>query len=328
MPCAGPVLQEILMLRATQRKSAPALPPARQFWLSRAARRNIEGYLFALPWFVGFFALLFGPIVASLFISFTKYDMVSAPQWRGLSNYRTLFGDHLFWTSLGMTAYYVAAQAPSSIALALALAILLNQRLRGIGIFRTLFYLPSVTSGVAVALLWTWLFNPQIGLIDTFLRALGLPAPLWLGSVAWAKPALVLMSLWSIGTSLVLFLAGLQSIPADLYDAAHVDGAGAWRSFWAITIPMLSPTIFFIFIISIIGSSQIFTQAFVMTQGGPLNSTYFLLLYLYNEAFQYLKMGYASAVSWIIFLLLLAFTLVQFRLASRWVYYESGEGRV
>lgn len=301
---------------------------ARSRVLSRRTRRTIEGYLFALPWFIGFFGLLLGPMVASLFISFTKYDMVNFPHWVGLANFAQLFADHLFWVSLGDTAYYVMASVPSSILLALALAILLNQKVRGIGIYRTLFYLPSVTSSVAVALLWTWLFDPQLGLIDMILRAVGLPAPLWLGSITWAKPALVLMNLWSIGNSIVLFLAGLQGIPVDLYEAAYVDGAGKGRSFFAITLPMLSPTIFFVLIVSIIGASQIFTQAFVMTQGGPLNSTYFLLLYLYNEAFQYLRMGYAAAVSWVIFVLLLSFTLVQFRLAQRWVYYESGEGRL
>ncbi|MCL4541286.1 MAG: sugar ABC transporter permease, partial [Chloroflexi bacterium] len=249
---------------------------ARPWVLSRRTRRTIEGYLFALPWFIGFFGLLLGPMVASLLISFTSYDMVSFPRWVGLANFARLFTDHLFWVSLGDTAYYVAASVPSSILLALALAILLNQKVRGIGIYRTLFYLPSVTSSVAVALLWTWLFDPQLGLIDIMLRAVDLPAPLWLGSIAWAKPALVLMNLWSIGNSIVLFLAGLQSIPADLYEAAYVDGAGKARSFFAITLPMLSPTIFFVLIVSIIGSSQIFTQAFVMTQGGPLNSTYFL----------------------------------------------------
>jgi len=209
--------------------------------------------------------------------------------------------------------------------LALALAILLNQKLRGIGTFRTLFYLPSVTSSVAVALLWAWLFDPQIGLIDVGLRALDLPAPLWLGSTDWAKPALILMRLWSIGNGIVLFLAGLQGIPGELYEAAVVDGAGPWTSFRAITIPMLSPTLFFVFIISVIGSAQVFTEAYVMTQGGPLNSTYFLVMYLYNNGFAYLKMGYAAAISWVMFALLLAFTIVQFRVARRWVYYESGE---
>lgn len=296
-------------------------------WRSRAWRRNLEGYLFALPWFIGFFGLILGPMLASLAISFTTYDIVNPPRWAGLANFRRLFGDPLFWTSLGNTVYYVGFSVPSSIALAVALAMLLNRPLRGIGIFRTIFYLPSITSSVAVALLWVWLFDPQIGLIDAALRLLGLPAPLWLGSTTWSKPALILMHLWSIGNSIVLFLAGLQGIPAELYEAAIVDGASPWRSFWAITIPMLSPTLFFVFVISVIGAAQVFTEAFVMTQGGPLNSTYFLVLYLYNSGFTYLRMGYAAAMSWVMFILLLCFTFLQFRLARRWVYYESGEVR-
>lgn len=291
---------------------------------SRAFRRNVEGYLFALPWFIGFFGLLLFPTLASLVVSFTKYDVVNPPSWAGLANYRTLFADPLFWASLGNTAYYVFIGVPLSIALGIALALLLNRKLPGIGVFRTLFYLPSVTSSVAVALLWVWLFDPQIGLIDTFLRAAHLPAPLWLGSTFWSKPALILMRLWGIGNLIVLFLAGLQGIPTELYEAAKVDGAGNWTCFRAITIPMLSPTIFFVFIITVIGAAQVFTEAYVMTQGGPLNSTYFLVLYLYNNAFAYLKMGYAAAISWVLFILLLAFTLIQFRSARRWVYYESG----
>jgi multiple sugar transport system permease protein len=256
-------------------------------------------------------------------MSFTDWNILSTPSWIGWGNYVKLFTeDPLFYKSLGVTMIYTVFAVPLGMACALALALALNQKIRGLAFFRSVFFLPTVLSGVAVAMLWQWLFNPEFGAINTVLRALHLPAPGWLGSEHWALPALILMSLWGVGGTAVLYLAGLQNIPSQLYEAASIDGAGPVRSFFHVTMPMLSPVLFLTLILGIIGSFQVFTQAFVMTNGGPDHATEFYALYLYRHAIEYLNMGYASAMAWILLVIVLLLTLVQFRASRYWVYYE------
>ena len=291
--------------------------------MTPAAKKEAkEGYLFILPWLVGFLIFTFGPLVASIFLSLSKWDIFSEPEFIGMANYAKMFGDPLFKKSLWNTFYYTIFSIPLGMAGGLSLALLLNQKVKGLPIFRTLFYLPSVTSGVAVALLWKWIFNPEFGIANAILGWFGLPALQWLSSPNWAMPALIIMSLWGVGGGMLIYLAGLQGIPAQLYEAAELDGAGTWSCFINITLPMLSPTLFFQLITGIIGSFQIFTQAFVMTNGGPVNATLFYVLYLYRNAFQWWKMGYASALAWFLFIVILLLTLLQFKLSKRWVNYD------
>lgn len=296
---------------------------------NRARRETLEFYVGIAPWLIGLVFFTGGPILASLAISFTKWRLLSPPEWLGLRNYIELFQDDGVRVSLGNTLFYTGLSVPLGLVTSLFVALLLNQRARGSNLFRTLFYLPTITSGVAMALLWLWLLNPEFGLINLALGVLGIPGPAWLQDPNWAKPALVLMSLWTIGTSMVIFLAGLQGMPQHLYDAAKIDGASQFHEFWHITIPMLTPTIFFVMVTSIIASFQTFTNVYVMTEGGPGWSTLMYGLYLYNNAFEYLKMGFASAMAWGLFLVVLALTVLQLLGARRWVYYEGDiRGRV
>jgi multiple sugar transport system permease protein len=297
-------------------------------------RQSLTGYAFISPWIIGFLLFTAGPIFASLLISLHSWSLLSTPEWVGLENYaRILREDDLFTTSLWNTLYYVAFSVPLGISVALALALLLNRPMRGIGVFRTLFFLPSVTNIVAVSVLWVWVFNPEFGLLNSLLRIVGVDGILWLQSEQWAKPAFVVMSLWGVGGSVIIFLAALQGIPRELYEAASLDGAGSVRRFVHITIPMISPALFFSLVIGIIGSFQVFAQAYVMTgsaqpgsEGGPNNATLFIVLYLYKKAFQEFRMGYAAALAWILFFIILVFTILQTRLSRRWVYYEA-DGR-
>jgi multiple sugar transport system permease protein len=294
---------------------------------------NLTGYLFLLPWLIGLIVFYAIPMLASFYMSFTEWSMLSPPRWVGLENYTSLFSqDPLFYTSIYNTLYYVVFSVPLGMAISLSLAVLLNQKVKGISIFRTLFYMPSITNLVAISVLWTWIFNPEFGLLNGALRAIGIEGPLWLQSEIWSKPALIVMSLWSIGGGVIIYLAALQGIPQQLYEAASLDGANAWKKFQRITLPMLTPAIFFNLVMNIIGSFQVFTQAYIMTQGrapgsegGPMNSTLFFVLYLYKKAFQQFKMGYASAMAWVLFIAIFVLTLVQFKLSKRWVYYEAGE---
>jgi len=300
---------------------------------SRARREQVTGIAFISPWLIGFLVFTLGPMIVSLGASFTSWTMLSPPTWVGLENYERMFGDDpLFAQSLLNTAYYVLLAVPLATVLALGLALILNQHLPGMGVFRTIFFLPSITNLVAVSILWIWVFNPEFGLLNSALRVVGVTGPLWLQSDSWAKPALIVMSLWGIGGSMIIFLAALQGVPHELYEAAALDGAGPVRRFRAITLPMISPAVFFSLVIGLIGGLQVFTQAFVMTgtaqpgsEGGPNNSTLFVVLYLYKKAFQEFKMGYASALAWVLFCLILIVTLVQKRLSRKWVYYEAGE---
>jgi multiple sugar transport system permease protein len=295
--------------------------------------RGLSGYAFIAPWLVGFVVLTLVPMIASVFLSFTSWTMLSPPSWVGGANFqRIITDDPLFLTSLWNTAFYVVLAVPLTVGLGLFLALLLNQPLRGIVFFRTVFFLPSVTNMVAVSVLWLWIFNPEFGLLNRALALAGIDGPLWLQSEIWAKPSLVLMSLWGVGGTMLIFLAALQGIPRELYEAADLDGAGGYRKFLHVTLPMISPALFFSVVIGIIGSFQVFTQAFVMTgtvqpgsEGGPNNSTLFYVLYLYKKAFQEFEMGYASALAWILFFIVLVFTMMQTRLARRWVHYEGGD---
>jgi multiple sugar transport system permease protein len=263
-----------------------------------------------------------GPILASLYLSFNDYAIIAPAEWVGLANFRRMFtGDNLFWKSLWNTAYYVFAGVPLRIVFAFTLATLLNTGIRARLFYRVAYYMPSIIPGVASAVLWIILLNPRLGLINLVLSLLGIDGPNWLGSPDWSKPALIMMSLWGVGGSMVIYLAGLQGIPDSLYEAADIDGASQWRKFWSVTIPLMTPTILYNLILQIIGSFQVFGSAFIMTRGGPLNSTLFYMLHLYNFAFQYFRMGYASALAWVLFLIIICFTLITLRSSQAWVFY-------
>lgn len=291
------------------------------------------GYLFIAPWLTGFLVLTAGPMIASLYLSTTSWTMLAPPTHVGLGNYAAILTDDpLFVMSVGNTLYYVLLSVPLGLVVALGLALLLDQKVRGMAVFRTIFFLPSITNMVAVAMLWLWVFNPEFGLLNTILGWCGITGPLWLQSETWAKPSLILMSLWGVGGTMMVFLAALQGIPRDLHEAAALDGAGPVRRFVHITLPMISPAMLFNLVVGIIGSFQVFTQAFVMTgtaqpgtEGGPNNATLFVVLYLFKKAFQEFRMGYASALAWVLFFIILAATIVQMRMAGRWVHYEGGD---
>lgn len=291
---------------------------SRLFW-----RRTIEGYLFVAPWLVGFVLFTAGPLLGSFGISLTKWGMIDTPQYVAFDNYRTMVQDEFFWQSLKVTLYYLL-NVPLNLALGLLLAILLNQKIKGMSVFRTIFYLPSVTAGVAVSLLWMWIFNPRYGVINVLLAKIGIQGPAWLGSETWAMPALIIMSIWGVGGGMLIYLGALQGVPTHLYEAATLDGAGAARKFFTITVPMITPVLLLNTIMGIIGSFQVFTQAFIMTKGGPNYATLFYVLYLYQQAFQWFNMGYAAALAWVLFLIILVFTALILRTSSRWVYYEGG----
>lgn len=297
----------------------------RRFGMSRMAQREaIEGYLCILPWILGFLIFQLGPILASFFFSFTDYN-IATYRWIGVENFRRLFfEDDLFLKSLWNTMFYAGISVPLGLATALLVAVLLNQKIPGVSLFRTMYYLPSVTPVVAMSVLWLWLFNPLYGLLNSLLRTVGIPGPGWLVDPMWSKPAFILMSLWGIGGAMVIFLAGLQGIPKELHEAATIDGAGRWRAFWSVTFPLLGPVLFFNLIMGMIAAFQIFTQAFIITNGGPLNSTLFYVLYLFRQAFRNFRMGYASAMAWILFLVVLVLTIIQFRFVGRHIYYEEG----
>jgi len=293
-----------------------------------AKKEELYFYLFISPWIIGFLVFTAGPILASLFFSFCNYDVVTPPNWIGLQNYKRLFSDPLFWQSLKVTSYFSLISVPLGIILSLIIALLLNQNIKGLTWFRTIYYMPSVISGVAVALLWMWIFNPEFGILNFLLWELfRIHGPAWLMSEEWVVPALIIMSFWGIGGDIVIYLAGLQGIPTELYEAAEIDGANSFNKFLNITIPMMSPVLLFTLIMGIIGSFQVFTQAYVMTRGGPHYASLFYVLYIYQNAFQFFSMGYASALSWILFIIILALTFMIFKSSPLWVYYESTRER-
>ncbi|MGQ9631624.1 MAG: carbohydrate ABC transporter permease [bacterium] len=296
--------------------------------LRQSTRRALTGYLFISPWIVGLLTFTLIPILAVFVLSFTRYGVFDTPKWVGLTNYKKILtGDRLFPISLINTLYYVSLTVPLRVVIGFLLALGLNAKIRGVTLYRTFFYVPSIVPQVAAVTLFIWLFQPQIGLLNFLLSLVGVKGPNWLGRPEWAKPAIVIMSMWSVGGTMIVYLAGLQSIPHHLYEAAEIDGANWWHKFWSVTVPMMTPTIFFNLIMGLIGSFQVFTTAYVATGGGPVNSTLFYLLYLYRSGFQDFRMGYASALAWILFLLVLLLTLLLFRSSQSWVYYEAGGER-
>ena len=308
---------------------------ARPFWRP-AVREAFTGWLFAMPWIIGFLVFTVGPMIFSAYTSFTEYKITTPPKWVGTDNYTTLFQDDRFYNALGNTFWIVVVKVPLVTLASIGIALLLNMDLPGSKVFRTLFYLPNVLSGVAAIFLWKWILAPD-GLFNNFLSAIGLSGPAWFTDPAWTKPGLVIMGMWWIGGNILIYLAGLKGIPEQLYEAAEIDGATGWRKTRHITLPMLSPTIFFQIVTGIIGTFQIFTTAYIIAgsdnqvgQGGPGGSLLFYVLYLYNRAFGLsgsggFQMGYASAMAWVLFIIILVVTLIQLRLAKRWVYYETGE---
>jgi multiple sugar transport system permease protein len=289
-------------------------------------QQAIFGIIFMMPWFIGF--LIFGlyPMIMSVYYSLCRYDVLRIPQFIGLGNYQKLiFEDPYFWTSISNTLIYTVLRVPLCIIGSLLLAVLVNNAVRGVKFFRTIYFIPSIVTGVVLSVVWLWMFNPQFGLINSFLAYLGIPGPLWLLDPNWSKPSMVLMSVWSIGGGrMLVFLAALQGIPKHLYEAVDIDGGGWWAKFRNVTVPMLSPVIFLWSVLEIIFSLQVFVEAYIMTQGGPLNSTMFYNLYLYNKAFNDFEMGYASALAWLLLIISLIITVIQFRLSKRWVHYDGG----
>ncbi len=291
--------------------------------MSRARfREALWGYLLTSPWVLGFLIFTAGPMLASIYLSFTRYDLMSPPAWIGLENYTYLAGEPVFWQSMKVTAIYTFVGVPLRVVFALALAMLLNQQVRAMRLFRTIYYLPSVVSGVAVSILWMWILSPEFGLLNALLAKVGIVGPRWLFDERTALYALIVMSLWGVGSEMVIFLAALQGVPQHLYEAADVEGATRWQKNRHVTLPMISASTFFVLVMSIIGSFQVFTAGFVMTKGGPNNSTMFYVLYLYSNAFEYLRMGYASALAWVLFAVIMFFTLLVLRSSAAWVYYE------
>lgn len=297
--------------------------------LSMRAREEISGWLWASPWIVGFLVFTLGPMVASLYLSFTRYSITNTPIWVGLENYtRAVSGkDDLFWSSMGRTLTWAFVLVPIGISLSFLAAALLNQRLKGTVLFRTLFFLPSLTPVVALALLWRWLYHPEFGAINYLLSEIGIQGPRWLGSSDTAMPALMIAALWAAvgGSTMIIFLAGLQGIPQELHEAANIDGANAWQRLRAITLPLMTPTIFFNLVVGIIAALKVFAVALVATGGGPNYATWFFNLHLYQTAFQNFEFGYASALAWLFFVLVVALTYFNVRWSKRWVYYEGEE---
>lgn len=289
--------------------------------LHNRQRETFAFYLSIGPWLLGFALFIAGPMLVSLLISFTDWDLLSAPRWVGLDNYRKMVDDRRFWQALRVTTLYTLFYVPSDLIGGLLLAMLVHPHLAGRRIFRTIFYLPTVLSGVAFVVVWLWMLNPTSGLVNTLLAQVGIQGPRWLMDPQWALASLLLMSFWGWGRTMVIFLAGLQSIPGEYYEAAAMDGASGLRQFAAITLPLLTPTLFFNLILSIIGTFQTFTSAFVATDGGPLDATLFYVLYLYKQAFELRHMGYASAMAWVLFAIVLVFTVTVFRSQRRWVFY-------
>ncbi|HVG98629.1 MAG TPA: sugar ABC transporter permease [Chloroflexota bacterium] len=309
----------------------PAAPPLVARPGRRARQENITGWLWTSPWILGFFLWTLGPMVWSLYLAFTRYNISQPAEWTGLSNFTTALSgqDSLFWPSLTRTFIWAAVMVPLSLAGSLTSALLLNQGMKGTSVFRTLYFLPSLTPAVASAILWRFLFQPDFGPINYVLRALGVTQPpLWFSDARLAMPSLMIMTLWAAvgGSTMLIFLAGLQGVPQELHEAASIDGAGRWARFRNVTLPMITPTLFFNLVIGIIAALRTFTTAYVATGGGPNYATWFYILHLYQTAFQNFDFGYASALAWIFFVIVIALTLLNNRFSRRWVYYE-GEAR-
>jgi multiple sugar transport system permease protein len=306
--------------------SAAHRPSTRQ--RSGRHRQTLAFYLCISPWLLGLLVLILGPMLVSLGVSLTRWDLLTPPQFIGLRHYRRLLGgDLLIVQALRVTVIYTAAYVPTEMIGGLSIALLLNQKVRGIRALRAIYYMPSVLSGVAFVVVWMWLLHPDAGLINQALYLVRIEGPRWLMNPRTALVGLWMMSLWGLGRAAIIYLAGLQGISRELYEAGVIDGANLWRLFWHITLPLLTPTLFFNLVLSIIATFQTFTSAYVATNGGPLNATLFYVLYLYRQAFEFFNMGYASAMAWMLFVLTLVLTLLVVRSSPSWVYYESGEGR-
>ncbi|MBM7582945.1 multiple sugar transport system permease protein [Caldicoprobacter guelmensis] len=299
--------------------------------LSIRQKEEIMGYVFILPWIIGFISFVLGPLLFSLYGSFTNYNITSRMEFVGFDNYIRMFTrDPLFWKSLYNTAYYVVFMVPLTTVGAIVLSVLLNQKVPCTRVYRTIYYMPSVLSGVAVYMLWMQLLNPQSGLVNTALRLIGIEGPAWLFDPAWTKPAIIFMKMWSVGGGMLLYLANLQSIPTQLYESAELDGANAWHRFRFITLPMITPVIFFDVVTSLIGGFQIFQEGYVMSQngdGGPMHSLLFYNLHMWNKAFEVFDMGYAMGMAWILFIIVMILTALNMKFSKHWVYYEGGDGR-
>ncbi|MBL7006057.1 MAG: sugar ABC transporter permease [Spirochaetia bacterium] len=290
-------------------------------------RQTIDAYVCISPWLIGFLIFTIMPISFTIYYSFTRWTIMEPPVWIGLKNYIFMFTkDPIFWQSLKVTSLYVVMSLPIIIIFGLLLALLLNLKIRGMNLYRTLFYIPAVISGVSVAMLWTWLLQPDVGMVNTLLDLVGIKGPGWFWDPVWALPSVASMSVWKVGGSAVIYLAGLQNIPPQLYEAARIDGAGRRQAFFKITIPLLTPTLFFQLIIQMIECFKVFTEAFVITKGGPLKATYFYLLYFYEEGFQHFNTGYASALILVLVTVIMGMTVFVNYTSKRWVYY-AGEDR-
>jgi multiple sugar transport system permease protein len=303
---------------ATERAASPGL------W-ERLWRDHSAGYLFLLPWFIGFFGLTIGPIVSSLYLSFTDFDLLTTPEWLGLNNYIRIFtADPKFIASMRVTIFFVIFSVPLKLAFALGVALLLNRGMRGLPIYRALFYLPSLLgASVAIAILWRTIFARD-GLVNDFLSIFGIVGPSWISSPQYSLWTIIILAIWQFGSPMIIFLAGLRSIPQDMYEAASLEGASKWRVFWKITLPMLTPVVFFNAIIQTIEGFKSFTPAFIISggTGNPINSTLFYTLYLYQEAFGFFRMGYASALAWILLAMVAIFTAFSFLTSKYWVHYD------
>ena len=308
--------------QAQERQASAILPRLIGRSMRQSTREAIYGYAMASPWIIGFLVFIFGPMLASLVIGLYDTDFLNKWQFVGLHWYTSVVQDRIVLKALWNTAYFAFAAVPLNTLLALCIAVMLNQGIAGQSFWRTVYYLPSVVSGVAVALLWRWLYEPQIGLFNTLLAWFGIQGPRWIFSEEWAMPSVILMALWGAGGPMLIYLAGLRGIPTQLYEAAEIDGAGSVRRFFAITLPLLTPTIFFNVVLNIIGAWQVFAQVLILTDGGPNNATLTAVLHLYRTAFRNLYFGYASAQAWLLFLVVLVFVFVALRSASSWVHYE------
>ncbi|MGQ9552647.1 MAG: carbohydrate ABC transporter permease [Anaerolineae bacterium] len=293
--------------------------------LRPTARSFLTMLAFISPWLIGFLWFFLYPTLSSLYYSFTEYNILQPAKWVGFQNYKELPQDRLFWNSLGNTVYYTVFSVPLNMFLAFTLAVILNRPMPGRALLRTLVYVPVVVPVTATAMIWMWLFNANWGMLNNLLALVGIDGPPWLGSPSWSKPSLILMQTWLIGGSILIYLAALQDVPRVLYEAAEVDGAGSFRKLINITIPMVTPAFLFSLLTGLIGAFQVFATAWIMTRGGPLKSTEFYVYYLYMNGFRFFRMGYASAMAWILFIIVLIISIITFRSSARWVYY-GGQG--
>ncbi|GAA0625016.1 ABC transporter permease subunit [Kribbella sandramycini] len=315
-----PLVPFLLLLIALYAVIGLAAYGVRRRW--PRADQAVAFWLFISPWLIGFAIFTVGPMASSIYVSLTSWDLITPPKYVGIANYTEAFQDPRVGQALKVTLLYGVISVPLQTALAFVVALLLNTELPGMRLFRTIWYLPSLVSGVAQMVLFLWVFNPQYGLANDVLGKLGIEGPGWFNDASWALPTVILMSLWTVGGAMVIYLAGLKDVPPNLYEAAAIDGAGRLRMFWHVTLPQMSPIILFNALTGIIGSLQIFTQGFV-TNGGPKDSLLFFVYYLYDNAFQNFRMGYASALAWILFVVILALTAVTFRGSAFAVYYET-----